>query len=374
MAFSRREAAVALEVSSLLVPRPSGVGVYGRSLIRGLRSLMSDRRVDLVFCVSRYSKRRHHPAPGLKLKPYVNGRLLHRRYRLLHTLDTRLPPRFQGKIVATVHDVLSALPLAREKDLSTARFRERKRSQYREIAARADVIVTVSEETRRQFCSSFDAQGPVEVVYPGVDPGFTPESANEGRLKDLGLGRGRYILSVGELCARKNLGAVVEAFLAIRRAAAGRGGEATRGLQLVLVGHPSFGWEESYVRRVIEEHRDCIHLLGFLSDQDLACVYAGAAAFVHLSHYEGFGLPILEAMAAGIPVVAARRGGIPEAAGDAALLVDPDQPAEAQRALREVLETPELARAKRAAGLARAAGFTWRACAERIAELYERIL
>ena len=79
-------------------------------------------------------------------------------------------------------------------------------------------------------------------------------------------------------------------------------------------------------------------------------------------------------MAAGIPVVAARRGGIPEAAGDAALLVDPDQPAEAQRALREVLETPELARAKRGAGLARAAGFTWSACAERIAELYERVL
>ena len=369
MIVSRVNPMVALEVSSLLVSRPSGIGVFGRALVREFRALLGDDQVELVFPCTRYFERRYHPSPGLRLRPYLDGRRLHRRYGLLHALDTRLPATFQGPLVATVHDVLSALPLAAEHELSTERFRERKCQKYRAIAARADAVVTVSEETRARFCANFKVRGRIEVIYPGVDSEFAPRSVPDARLHDLGLEAGKYILSVGELCRRKNLEAVVESFLALRRQNARRAPE-----KLVLVGRESFGWEGSRAHRLAREHGDCVRLLGFLALEDLASVYAGAAAYLQLSHYEGFGLPILEAMAAGTPVVAAARGGIPEAAGDASLLVDPDEPATVVGALARLMSDPDLARRKRQEGLDRAATFRWDRSAQQVARLYETLL
>jgi glycosyltransferase involved in cell wall biosynthesis len=369
--------AIALEVSSLLVSRPSGIAVFGAALIRELRSLLGSERVELVYSCTRFRKRRYHPSPGLRLRPYLDGRRLHRRYDLLHTLDTRLPAAFQGRWVATVHDVISALPISVERGLSTERFRERKREKYRVIAERADAVVTISEETRKRFCAMFDVRGPVEVVYPGVDTVFTPQASDDARIEQLGLEPGNYVLSVGELCQRKNLEAVIETFLEVRRqhASQGQGRGSRRGrLQLVLVGRESFGWHESPARRLAEQHRDCVRLLGFVSVADLASLYAGASAFLHLAHYEGFGLPILEAMAAGTPVVAAACGGVPEAAGEASLLVEPDVQSEAVQALGRLLDDPDLARRKRQAGLERAAIFTWEHTARQVSRVYEHLL
>jgi alpha-1,3-rhamnosyl/mannosyltransferase len=117
-----------------------------------------------------------------------------------------------------------------------------------------------------------------------------------------------------------------------------------------------------------------IRTLGFLDQETLAMVYAGARAFLFLSHYEGFGLPVLEAMASGVPVIASRRGGIPEAAQGAALLVDPDDYGAVDGALGRILDSESERRHLRQLGLERARESTWRRAALGVEELYRHLL
>ncbi len=357
---------IALEVSSLLVSKPSGVGVFGRALIAILREELGPDRLQLVTRVSRYHLRSHGPATDLGLRPYLTAALLDRRFPLLHALDTRLPPFYRGRLVATVFDVLSALPVSKERRLSPDRFRRRKCRQYERIARRADAVITISEDTRAQFVQRFSPRASVHVVSPGVDPVYRPEARSPDLLASLGLEPDRYLLAVGELCTRKNLEATVEAFGAVR--------SEVPGLRLVLVGRPSFGWDESPARALVEGSRGEIVSLGFVPQCDLAALYAGAAAFLYLSHYEGFGLPVLEAMASGTPVVASDRGGIPEAAGSAAKLVSPDRAGDAAAALRSLLLDAGVREDLRARGLRRAREFTWTRCGQGVLEVYRKVL
>jgi len=153
---------------------------------------------------------------------------------------------------------------------------------------------------------------------------------------------------------RKNLGALLRAFerLAAR----------IDDVELVLVG--GRGWRSAELERTLAavgERR--VWITGFVSDAELAELYAGAACFAFPSFAEGFGLPVLEAMASGAPVVTGDRTSLPEVAGDAALLVDPDDDTALEDALERVLSRPELAAELSRRGLARSAGFTWEACA-----------
>lgn len=351
-----------MEVSSLLVHSPSGIGVFGRSIIASLLELPDPPALHLLFRLSRARRRSLRPSPQLPCSPYLTGFWLHGRFPLIHALDTRLPLAYRGALVATVYDVISALPISRDQDLAPERFRSHKREQYARIARRADHIVTISRETRSRFLEHFEPRARVEVVHPGVDPIFNPGAANAERLARLGLEPERYLLFVGELCARKNLEGVVETFRALRR-----GGLE---LDLVLVGRESYGWQSSRARRLIEEDPRGIRRLGFLSEVDLASVYASAAALLYLSHYEGFGLPVLEAMASGTPVIASRRGGIPEAAGEVGRLVEPDDPAGAAEAVAELLADRGARRACQLAGQEWSSRFSWRACAEALLRIY----
>ncbi len=364
---------IALEISSLLVPSPSGIAVFGNALLEtflarrgndGAGRLVDDIR--LVYRVGRRCGLLSRAARGLPASAYLSGAYLHRRSPLLHALDTRLPPAYRGRVVATLYDVLSALPISTELELAPPRFRAKKLEQYQRIAARADAIISISNETRRRFRETFDHHGPHAVIHPGVSPAFRPGAADAGRLARLGIADARYLLFVGELCRRKNLEGVVAAYLAAR---------ARRpDLRLVLVGRASFGWEGSEAQRLVEASDGMITSLGFVPLEDLAAVYAGATSFLYISHYEGFGLPVLEAMASGVPVVASSRGGIPEAAGDAAELVDPDDTGAVGRALERILDDPDHAGRLRQRGLDRATLFRWEHVAERVCEVYRNVL
>jgi glycosyltransferase involved in cell wall biosynthesis len=118
----------------------------------------------------------------------------------------------------------------------------------------------------------------------------------------------------------------------------------------------------------------CLHLLDYVPDEDLPALYAGAAVVVLPSHYEGFGLPVLEGMACGTPVVCSDAASLPEVAGEAALLVPPGQPEALVTALRRVLDNPEQAAAMRAAGLTQARRFTWDNTAQAVLTAYARVI
>jgi alpha-1,3-rhamnosyl/mannosyltransferase len=181
------------------------------------------------------------------------------------------------------------------------------------------------------------SQERIVVAYPGIDPRFRPE----GEKADLG---GPYVLAVSTLEPRKNLPALVAAFGVLRR----------RRPELTLALAGLEGWED---RPLAAEG---VRLLGFVSDEELARLYRGANAFAYPSSFEGFGLPVVEALASGTPTVVSSHPSLDEAAGEAALRADPDDPEAFAEALEAALESP------RGTGLEHTSTFTWRACGEAV--------
>jgi glycosyltransferase involved in cell wall biosynthesis len=209
-------------------------------------------------------------------------------------------------------------------------------------ARRARLVLTVSDFSRAEIVDTLGADPlRVAVVPGGVDERFSPAADPEPARRALGLA-GPYVLTLSTAGPRKNRAALAATGRALR----------TEGIELVAA-----GGERGYIRH--EEPPDAVRAVGYVPDELLPGLYAGAEAFVLPSRHEGFGLPCLEAMASGVPVVAADRGALPETCGDAALLVDPDDPdAVAAAVLRAAGDEAERGRL-RAAGLERARSFTW---------------
>ena len=214
------------------------------------------------------------------------------------------------------------------------------------VAGRALHVITVSEFSRAELRELLGLER-VSVVHGGVDPAFSP-AAEAGRARSaLGLAR-PYVLCVASHTARKNLAALAPAARALAR----------DGIEVAVAGghRPQFAAERGL---------GDLRLLGHVPDELLPGLYAGAEAFALPSHYEGFGLPALEAMAAGTPVVAADTAALPETCGGAARLVPPDGEAFRDALIALLGDAGERARL-RAAGLERAAGFTWDATARAV--------
>jgi glycosyltransferase involved in cell wall biosynthesis len=222
----------------------------------------------------------------------------------------------------------------------------------------ADRIIAISESTGRDLTAHYAVPAErIQVIHHGVDHTMRPASRESViTLKHrLGLPEA-YVLFVGTIQPRKNLGRLAEAVAFVANA----------GLPHRLVIAGKRGWLASEVEAQISRSAfaDRVHYLGYVAASDLPALYSGTDAFCFPSLYEGFGLPVLEAMACGTPVVAADSSAIPEVAGDAALLVDPADTAAIGDAIVRVLTDEPLRRELIARGSTRAARFTWERTAE----------
>jgi glycosyltransferase involved in cell wall biosynthesis len=232
---------------------------------------------------------------------------------------------------------------------------------------RADAILGISEATAADVRRHYPAVADRVVATPFATPGWIGEHlATAG--DDSGAPRERFLF-VGTLEPRKNLERLLEAYALARGRAQGAGFP-----PLLLVG--GRGWKDSRLRRHVEAltAQGCLEVRDYCSQEDLGRLYATSLALLFPSLYEGFGFPILEGMAAGLPVLTADRGAMAEVAGDAALLVDPDDTEALASGLQRLATDAALRRRLAQAGPARARPWTWARTAAATAAVYRGLL
>lgn len=274
--------------------------------------------------------------------------LLTGRITCFYAPDFVLPPLLRRTIaLLTVHD----LSFLRHPETFTPPLRHYLERAVPRSVARADFILADSEATRRDLIELLRVPPDrVTVLYSGLSRGFsaTPEPEERARLKArYGLGTRPYILSVGTVQPRKNYLRLMQACDPLI---------ANGEMELVIIGKPA--WLAAAILEAAAQ-RPQVRMLGYVTDSDLPAIYRQATVFAFPSLYEGFGLPVLEAMACGTPVVGSSASSVPEVIGDAGLLVDPLDIGGWTAALRRVCEDSALHADLRARGLQRAAHFSW---------------
>lgn len=343
-----------------------GIGRYTRELMRALLSLESPHAFTFFVAAGGLKPE----AWALRAKPGVRvrsipisdewlARIWHRArvpvpvetitgaLDVFYSPDFVLPPtRRATRTILTVHD----LSFLHYPDHFVPKLVRYLGDVVPRSVARADRVLADSEATRADLTAHLGVPpDKVEVLYSGVDSRFRPE-AEPGERRQLldryRVGEQPYILSVSTLQPRKNFVRLIRAFAALETDA-----------QLVIAG--GRGWLYDDIFAEAAKHGQRVRILGFVDDADLPALYRNAVLFAFPSLYEGFGLPILEAMACGVPVVSSNASSLPEVAGDAALLVDPMDTDGLAAAMARLLEDAGLARGMAAAGPAQAARFTW---------------
>ena len=254
-------------------------------------------------------------------------------------------------------------------DLTFVRFPElctpdtlRYGNLIRRALTRGAIVQTGSEFIADEIRDEFGVDADRVVSIPWGVGAVTGGSSESGaRL----AGGSRYVLALGTVEPRKNLPALVRAFAAVAAA--------DPEVRLVVAGPD--GWDQARFDAALDASpsRDRIVRLGYVTSAQRRDLLAGATVFAYPTRYEGFGLPPLEAMAAGVPVVAGRAGSLPEVLGDAALLVDPLDDDELAGALSRLLDEPETRAAIVARGREHVSRFAWSATAERFAQLYRSV-
>jgi len=353
----------------------SGNCTYIRGLIRGLLEL--DRENDYILYVidenhpfyreiREGSEIRLHPlrikGPLLRIPVFLAAATYRDPIDVLH-VQYIAPPRHRGKLVVTIHD-LAFLHVPRTFSRLEAL---RSRLLVPGTARAAERIITGSESSKRDIAANCGVEpSKVEVIPYGVSGSFAEKRDGENNRSipaKYGI-QAPYILCVGRLNARKNLTVLAEAFsLAKKRQALPH--------TLVIVGKKDHG-SGGVLRSVRKTGSGDVLFTGFVPDEDLPGLYARADVLVYPSLFEGFGFPVVEAMASGVPIVASDTPALRETMGDAGWAVNPVQAEEMAAAICSLVKDERLRRDHIAKGLARAAEFTWLRTARMTLAVYEQ--
>ena len=301
-----------------------------------------------------------------RLRLPVPVQLFTGRIDLFHSPDFVLPP-VMGPIptLLTVHD----LSFEYYPETFTPSLVTYLRRVVPWSVRRATRVLADSESTRSDLMSLYQTPGQkITVLYSGVNEQFRPirsqPTLSTVRAK-YGIGDEPYIFTVSTLQPRKNHRMLIEAFSRLVSAAQ---------INLVIAGGKGWLYDEMAAEIMRLGLTERVHFLGFVDDEDLPTLYSAASLFVFPSLYEGFGLPILEAMACGTPVLASDASSLPEVSGDAALQLPPSDVAAWTAAMRNLLEDDGLRKRLVAAGFERAKRFTWERSARELLGIYELLL
>jgi glycosyltransferase involved in cell wall biosynthesis len=355
-----------------------GIGTYIRHLVAALAEI--DEENQYVLFSRPEHRHRLEPLPenfrvvdeaspvySMRELLTLSWRLLRTRLDLYHSTHYVLPALVPCKVVVTIHDIIHLLYPQFLPNALAFFYANR---MIRRSLARADRVIADSQNTKTDLMRYFEIDGEkIQVIYPGVSDRFRRANAaadEQERLRKLGIDR-PYVLFVGNPKPHKNLDNIVAAYAQARKAA-------DFNADLVCVGgeSPETGRVRLRARKLgIEQH---LRFLGRLPDEDLPIVYRGARLFLYPTLYEGFGLPVVEAMASGVPVVTSNKSALREIAQGYADLVDPLDINGMSRAIVECMTDDDHHGALVKLGERRAADFDWRRTAQRTLELYRAAL
>jgi glycosyltransferase involved in cell wall biosynthesis len=346
---------IALDATYSLGRNLSGVGVYSREILFGLAR--AHREARYLFC---YRPHRFLRSFSDRLPGNAARRLLREDRApsadLFHALNQRLGVARHRHTVSTFHDlfVISG-------DYSTPQFRARFTAQARAAAERSDLIIAVSAFTARQVEQLLRVEPSKIRVIPH---GARPAPAQSGTIP-----REKIILSVGAIQRRKNIVRLIEAFEQMEAFE-----QTAPEWRLVLAGSFGFDSEEALQRIQRSSRKRDIQVLGYVSDSELEDLYQRASLLAFPSLDEGFGMPILDAMARSVPVLTSNISAMPEVAGDAALLVDPTDVNAIADGLRRLSSDSALRDTLILRGLARTREFTWEKSVESTWQVYQELM
>ena len=358
--------------------RDYGIGTYVRNLLRQLTRLdgaddyvvfCRDGDFETVSALGPHIKPVREEAGSYSLREQFAIPIDVRRegIELFHAPHYVLPPLTLCRSVVTIHDCIHLrFPQYLPNRLGYAYAR----AQMWSATHRAARVMTVSEASKRDILRYFRvAESRIDVIYNAIDDRFwqAPDPEEIDRVRQRYQLDAPFVLYAGNIKPHKNLERLIEAFHLLRQ-------DATfKDVRLLIIGDEISKYAS--LRRAVHRHKLHKHVrfFGFVPDRTLAALYRLADVFVFPSLYEGFGLPPLEAMASGTPVITSNVSSLPEVVGDAAVMIDPYEPAAIADAMQRVLSDEALRADLRRRGLARAREFSWERSIGRVREIYREV-
>ncbi len=376
---------IAIELQPCLKNR-SGVGVYTYELSKRLQAY---EQIELQGDVFNFLERNDlkQDLMGIdfnketcKLFPYgVYRRIWHylpikynqlfkREAQLTHFFNFIVPPRIEGKVMNTIYDLtFEFYPETMDK----RNLRRIKRDLAYSLE-RPDKIITISEATKQDMIQHLRVDpSKIEVIYCGVDFKHFNEARNNSQsVREKYQLPDQYILYIGTLEPRKNIETLIEAFKRFKI----EGDKSNAEIKLVLAGKK--GWLYEGIFKKIQELglEDDVVDLGYIDEIDKPALYQMAQCFVFPSIYEGFGIPVIEAMAAGTPVITTNVSSLPEVAGEAGLLVDPKDTIAIAESMYQLTTNEAKKQELIQKGYTQAQKFSWETSAEKLYRVYKELL
>jgi glycosyltransferase involved in cell wall biosynthesis len=375
----------------------SGLGQYAFNLVHALSEIDTANRylLYILFPVTNYLL--HRELVKVDLPDKANFRIFFRKIPVPYQLMRYL--RVPGFSAKADEFMLGNLPadIVHSTTFSVPRFRNRKKRlvvtiydltvlthpEYhqklnirhclegiKDAVRYADRIIAISDHTKQDLMDHFRVPSDMIEVTP-LAAGRNYRPVTDSRILDAARKKyglpPRYVLFLGSLEPRKNVDALVQAYARLPE-------KLREEFSLVVAG--ARGWLNSEVHKAVEDLKigSRVHFTGYVAEEDMSAVYSMSTVFVYPSFYEGFGLPVLEAMSCGAPVITSNTSSMPEVAGDAARLVSPKDIDEIAGALESVLEDEETRDRMRTRGLKRASGFSWEKCARQTLDIYQNVM